>query len=327
VLIIESYLIMDRIVYYLYYAFINIFRIVPFWLLYLKSSFLYFVLYHLVGYRKSVVIDNLTKCFPDKSEKEIMQLAKRFYKENLSDIFVEGLKGFTMTEKHFKTRYKVLNPEILDKYFNQGQDVLAIATHYGNWEWGIQVFNNQVKHQAAALYKPLTNKYIEEYSKSLREKSGIHLVSIRDTLEYFQKKKDKPVIYIMAADQFPGGKALDKAVTVNFLGRETLCLHGPESYARYNKLPTFFFDVKRVKRGHYTLEIKLLADKPYELEKGELTKRYMKNLEQAIYREPQNWLWSHKRWKNENFKKEDNTEKKAKVYISAQRCAAIYTQK
>ena len=179
---------MDRIVYYLYYAFINIFRVIPFGLLYLKSSFLYLVLYHVAGYRKNVVIDNLSKSFPDKSEKEILELTKKFYKENLSDIFVEGLKGFTMTAKQFKTHYRVLNPEILDKYFNEGKDVLAIATHYGNWEWGIQAFNNQVKHQAAALYKPLSNKYIENYSKSLREKSGIHLVSIHDTLEYFQKK-------------------------------------------------------------------------------------------------------------------------------------------
>lgn len=288
----------DRIVFILFYIGINLFRIVPFWFLYVKSYFVYLIIYHVLGYRKRVVIDNLSKCFPEKENSEINKLTKAFFKNNLSEIFVEGLKGFTMSQKQFIKRYKVLNPEMLESYYNSGQDVLAIASHYGNWEWGIQAVNSQVKHQAAALYKPLSNKFIEEFTKELREESGMHLVSINETLEYFQSNKEKPVIYIMAADQYPGG-LMKKAQWVNFLGRNTACLHGPESYARYNKLPVLFFDVQRIKRGYYTLEIKLLAEKPHELEKGEVTKRYMNSLENVIIKKPENWLWSHKRWKNE----------------------------
>lgn len=288
----------DRIVFLLFYVGINLFRIVPFWLLYAKSYFIYIILFYVVGYRKKVVTDNLLKCFPDKDISEINKLTKAFFKNNLSEIFVEGLKGFTMSQKQFVKRYKVLNPEVLDVFYKSGQDVLAIASHYGNWEWGIQAVNTQVKHQAAALYKPLSNKFIEKFTKGLREESGMHLVSIADTLAYFQSQKQEPVVYIMAADQYPGGM-MKKALWVDFLGRNTACLHGPESYARYNKLPVFFFDVRRIKRGYYTLEIKLLADNPNALEKGEVTQRYMKSLEKVIEKKPEDWLWSHKRWKNE----------------------------
>ena len=222
---------------------------VPFWLLYLKGWFTYLLIYHVVKYRRKVVVENLQKSFPEKDEAAIKQLTQKFYKENLSAIFVEGLKGFTMNQQQFKKRYRVVNPEVLDTYFEKGQDVIALATHYTNWAWGIQAVNAQIKNQAAALYKPLTNYYIERYSKKLREASGMELVPITETKAYFQSKKKKPVLYIMAADQFPGGM-IDKAIWLDFLGRKTPCLHGPESYARFNHLPTFFFDVWRVKRDY-----------------------------------------------------------------------------
>ena len=287
---------MHRFTFYLFLFGINIFRIVPFGLIYFFGWIIYVIIYHLVGYRRDVVLTNLRKCFPEKSETELKTLSKKFYKDNLADIFVEGLKGFTMSQKQFKSRYRVVNPEILDEYYQKGQDVIALATHYGNWEWGIQAVGSQIGHQAAALYKPLSNKYVERFTKNLREKSGMKLVSIYDTLAYFQSKKEKPVIYIMAADQFPGDQ-MAKALWIEFLGRETPCLHGPESYARYNNLPVVFFDVRRVKRGYYTLEIKKMIENPKETQPGDITKIYMNILEQVIQAKPQDWLWSHKRWK------------------------------
>jgi len=287
---------MHRITFYLFYIGINLFRFVPFRLLYIGSWKVYVIIYHLFGYRKKVVLDNLIKCFPDKTDQEIERICKDFYKYNLADIFVEGLKGFTMSQKQYKSRYRIVNPELLDEYYQKGQDVIALATHYGNWEWGIQAVDAQINHQAAALYKPLSNKFVERFTKKLREKSGMKLVSIYDTLAYFQSKKEKPVIYIMAADQFPGDQ-IGKAIWLEFLGRDTPCLHGPESYARFNNFPVVFFDLKRVKRGYYEMEIKKLVDHPKETQPGDITKKYMQTLELAILAKPQDWLWSHKRWK------------------------------
>lgn len=287
---------MERITFFLFYIGINLFRIIPFWLLYAKGYFFYIIIYYVLGYRKKVVIDNLSKSLPDKNAEEIKVLCKAFYKRNLIDIFIEGLKGFTMNQKQFKKRYKLKNPELLNEYFENNQDIIAVASHYGNWEWGIQAVDGQIKHQAAALYKPLKNRFIENYSKKLREASGMKLVSIFDTKEFFQSKKEKPVVYIMAADQYPGGM-MKKAIWLEFLGRETACLHGPESYARFNNLPVVFFDVKRVKRGYYELELVKLVEDPSEEAPGEITKKYMKELEKTIIEKPEDWLWSHKRWK------------------------------
>ncbi|MGE4288795.1 MAG: lysophospholipid acyltransferase family protein, partial [Salinivirgaceae bacterium] len=101
-----------------------------------------------------------------------------------------------------------------------------------------------------------------------------------------------------ADEQFPGGM-IDKAIWLEFFGRKTPCLHGPESYARFNRLPTVFFDVRRVKRGFYELEIKPMFDDPVSLEPETITKTYMALLEERIRKYPADWLWSHKRWKHE----------------------------
>ncbi len=287
---------MHRLTFFFFYIGINIFKIVPFFLLYSKSYFAYLIIYYVAGYRKQVVFNNLAASFPEKSKQEIKKITKEFFKHNLAPIFVEGLKGFTMTKKQFANRYKVLNPEALDKYYENGQDIIALATHYANWEWGIQAVDFQIKHQGAALYKPMSNRFVEKYAIGLREKFGMQMVPITKTREYFEKKKEKPVVYIMAADQRESN--LDKAAWITFMGQDTACLLGPEKYAKYNNLPLVFFDVQRVKRGYYTLEIKELCNNPLETKPGEITQLYMSALEDVIRKKPANWLWSHNRWRD-----------------------------
>ncbi len=287
---------MKRIAFIFYYIGINLFRIIPFFILYGFAYFIFLILFYLIGYRKTVVINNLRTAFPNKSDKEIKQITKQFYKNNLSAIFMESIKGFTMSKKQLQKRYVVTNPEILHDYYTQGQDVIALASHYGNWEWGIQAVDSQIEHDAAALYKPMSNKIIERYTTKLRSKSGMTLVPITKTREFFESEKDKPVLYIMAADQNPSN--VKKAYWVNFFNRKTSCLHGPENYARFNNLPLVFFDVKRIKRGYYSMTIKHICKEPNSLPKGEITQKYMTLLEEAIIKSPSNWLWSHKRWKH-----------------------------
>jgi Kdo2-lipid IVA lauroyltransferase/acyltransferase len=287
---------MKRLVYYLFILGINFFRIIPFILLRFIEWKAYILIYYVARYRRKVVVDNLTKCFPEKTESEITQLSKQFYKQNLTPIFAETIKGFSMNRTTILKRYKVVNPEILDPYFEQGRDVLALASHYGNWEWGILGVGLQIKHQAAALYKPLSNTFIDKYSNKLRQKTGMQLVSIFDTKTYFAAKKEKPVLYIMAADQNPGN--ITKAIWVDFLGRDTACLHGPEYYAHSVNLPIVFFDVRRIKNGYYELNIRILEDDPTNCKPGEITQKYMSALEEVIRRKPENWLWSHRRWKH-----------------------------
>lgn len=273
-----------------------IFGILPFSLLYLFSDILRFFLQNIFQYRRSIVKENLTKAFPDKSEIEIKRLEKKVYL-NLSDVLVEGLKSFLMTKRQIIKRHKVINLDILDKYIKSGQSLIGVTAHYGNWEWGSLSSSLQIDAHVVAFYKKLKNSYVDRFVRRSRMKFGTTLASIVNTAESFSKYAESKTVFIMAADQSTIKRNLKISYWYNFLGRETAFLHGPEKYARLYNLPVVYIDIQRIKRGFYELELSVLVDNPSELPEGEITRLYAQKLEDVIRKKPENWLWSHRRWR------------------------------
>jgi len=285
---------MQYILYIIFLLSIYFIAIIPFWLLYRFSDVLSFLFYYVFLYRKKVILENLRKSFPEKSEKEIREITRKTYR-NLSDLVVESIKTFSMSTKQVTKRFKIINPEIIDKYYLKGQSVIGVTAHYGNWEWGAMAGSLQIKHRAIAIYKPLTNKYIDNFIKRTRAENGTLLKSIYKTTETFESLKNQTCIFLLVADQSPS--STKKAIWVDFLNQDTACLHGPEKHARANNYPVIYLHIKRVRRGYYELKAEILIENPSELEEGEVTRRYMNKLEQILKEKPEDWLWSHKRWK------------------------------
>lgn len=273
--------------------FIESFRLVPFWLLYFFSDISRILIFNIFGYRKKVVFDNLRKAFPEKSEDEIKSIAKKFYK-NFTDVLFEGIKGLTMSNKSAYKRFIVVNPEIINEYYDQGRTILTLGCHYANWEWGVTT-DWQYKHKSMCVYKTLSNKRLNDYMAKRRARWNMPQIPMERTRMIF-RNLEVPKLAVLIADQNPSKTS--KAIWVDFLGRDTPCIHGPEIYGKLYNFPAFFMDFQRVKRGHYTLELSLLHDNPKSLEKGELTKIYMNKLEKVIRKKPEDWMWTHKRWKH-----------------------------
>jgi KDO2-lipid IV(A) lauroyltransferase len=123
------------------------------------------------------------------------------------------------------------------------------------------------------------------------------LYAMEDTREAFAQSQKEPIAIILAADQSPSNTL--KSIIVNFFNEQIGFIHGPEAYASKTKTPVVFFDVQRIKRGYYTLEIQELYNPEKELKKGELTQEYARKIEEIIRKKPEDWLWSHKRWKRD----------------------------
>jgi|TARA_Y100000031_G_C8231595_1_gene391164 KDO2-lipid IV(A) lauroyltransferase len=245
-------------------------------------------------YRKDVIKQNLELCFPELSVKEINKILHLFYK-NLADIMMEGIKAFAMSDKQIIVRHKITNPEVIEHFFKLNRSVISVPCHYGNWEWGASSPSLQLSKDMYVFYKPLSNKYVDRYIRNIRSKSGSELVSIYNTAKVFERNADMAVGYVMVADQSPSSQR--RAYWVNFLGCETAFLHGPEFYARRYDIPIVFIDIQRVKRGYYELTCSVISDNPKNTAEGEITTRYAQKLEEAILIKPENWLWSHRRWK------------------------------
>lgn len=276
--------------------FIQVFRLVPFWALHLKSSFIAWLLGSVLAYRKQVVLNNLKRCFPNYKDSKIKSIYKRFYL-NISDVLLESLKGLSLSQKDIETRFKLVNPEVLNQFYNEGQSVMCLASHYGNWEWGIQAVNSQIKHQAVSIYKPLHNKYLESFMHKQRSRLGMKLYPMEQTKEAFGLAQHEPIAIILAADQSPSDTR--KSVIVDFFDERLGFIHGPEAYTSKTKVPVVYFDVQRVKRGYYTLEIKILSEANEQLSPSEITQRYASKIETILKAKPEDWLWSHKRWKHD----------------------------
>jgi Kdo2-lipid IVA lauroyltransferase/acyltransferase len=285
---------MDLIVTALFYLFTLFLGILPFRLIYILSDFMSFLLMRVIKYRREVVLTNLRNSFPELGKDEIRNIVKKTYR-NLADVFIEGIRAFTMTRKHIKARHSILNAEILDPYFKAGKAVIVVTGHYGNWEWGTLSPALQTKVQNIAFYKPLKNKSMDKMVNRNRSRYGTILAPIQQTTNTFKAFKGQPVIYLMAADQSPSNR--EAAYWSNFFGRETAFLHGPEKHARNNNYPVVFVAISRVKRGFYELNLEILTDDPSKLPLGKITSLFAEKLEALIREDPANWLWSHRRWK------------------------------
>ncbi len=285
---------MHRITFFFFYIFAMLIGLLPFPLLYKLSDFLSFILRKFIKYRKEVVTDNLKKSFPDIGKNDLEKITGRFY-QNLTDVILEGIKSFTISRKQVFARHHIMNPEILDPYIQSRRGIIAVTVHYGNWEWGTLSPGLFIKSKIVGFYKPLSNKRFDNFVRVSRSRFGTILTSIRETKRTFLANHGQPVIYIMAADQSPSNRKM--AYWVNFLGRDTAFLHGPEKYARIYNYPVVYAAIRRVKRGFYELTLTILADDLAALPEGEITRRYAEHLESQIMEDPANWLWSHKRWK------------------------------
>ncbi|MFZ4522039.1 MAG: lysophospholipid acyltransferase family protein [Bacteroidales bacterium] len=285
---------MDYLTYLVFRAFAVCFRFLPFRLLYGFADLLFYLVFYIVGYRRKVVFENLRKSFPDKTEEDLTRIAKGFY-HHFTDMLIESLKAFTMTEEAVIKRYKFLNTDITDRYFQKGQQIICVAGHYGNWEWAGIAAGKQMLHKPVGFYKPLSNGYIDRYILRTRVQGRAQLASITKTAETFITDWGEPVAFYMVADQSPSSPRL--AYWLNFMNQDTAVLHGPEKYARIHNFPVVFASVKKIKRGYYTIDFKEIEPEPNKTKTGEITGRFMKMLEDVINENPEYYLWSHRRWK------------------------------
>ena len=278
---------------------IFLFSLIPFWILYGISNFISFIFIHIYAYRSKVICTNLSEAFPDKSEKEIKQIRNRYYR-HLSDIIVESIKGFSISEKELLKRFKIVNPEVLDAYFDKNQSIIALGSHYGNWEWGAIAGGLQTKLHPVTLYKKLSNEAVDAHIQKLRARLGTEMIELKQTLRGFVRLRSKACVYILLADQNPSNALT--ATWITFLNQDTPCLPGPGKLSKRFKYPLVYFEVDRVKRGYYTLKVHELVKEPSLHEEKEMVELFFANLEALIRKKPEFWLWSHKRWKKKHLK-------------------------
>jgi KDO2-lipid IV(A) lauroyltransferase len=285
---------MQRFGYFALLFAVQLFRFVSFGVLYRLSNGLAFLLFRVIGYRKKVVLDNLKRVFPDKTAAEIDQIARLSYR-NLTDLTLETLKGFSMSKAEIERRCPCLNPELVNAYLDRGQSVIISGSHYNNWELACLSIPNGFHAPAVTVYKPLTNKVIDHYFNQNRARGGMQMVNMETVFSAMRKRRAETAAWMLVSDQSPSSRK--SAHWVSFLGQDTASLPGVDLLARKFDYPVLYFHIERVQRGFYQLTYEELWPRPSEASEMDITRAYTQRVEREIYARPENWLWSHKRWK------------------------------
>ena len=271
---------------------------VPYKVLYILSEVMLFVVYRIFRYRIDTVQKNLKNSFPKHSLTDLKKIEKKFYR-NFCDVLLENLLLYTISEKELKKRMKLLNPEIFDALCNKNKGAILIGAHYNNWEWMALSLGVYAKQDVFSVYKPLNNKTINALMLKARERFGANIVPMASFAKTVLENKNRATINLMLTDQSPHKSKVDFYCT--FLNQDTPFYLGPEKLVNAANLELLFVEVHRIKRGFYEMKIITLKDKSIE-EKESKTLLHVNHLEKIINDQPENWLWSHKRWKNSRKK-------------------------
>ncbi len=269
----------------------------PLPVLYWFSGLLSWLFRNVFNYRLSVVRENLRNSFPEKTQKELIETEKIFYR-NLTDVMVEIIKLKSISADQLKKRcfYSPESVELLNDYHSAGKSILIVMGHMGNWEWAGAAYPLWNRHQIITAYRPLKNKAWDRYMYNMRRRTGNIIVPMKTLTRQMLNMRHEVTGTALIADQTP---SFGNAYWVKFLNQETPFFKGTEILSKKFDLPVFWGCVKRMRRGYYYIHIQLITDKPRSFEKeGSLTRLHTSFLEHDIQQQPESWLWSHRRWKH-----------------------------
>lgn len=289
---------MKLLTFLIVYPLIWILSILPMKLLYVISDFFRFIIFNIIGYRKKVVINNLRLAFPNKNEKEINTLCKKFFK-HFVDLIFESIKSFTISKKEIKKRYIYKNPELINELTKQGKSIALVGTHQANWEWAFGMpFDLTINCFGA--YTKIQNPYFEKVIKSSRTKFGFDGVPtgiFNKTINSREAQKIQ-TLYILLSDQSP---QLHKTrYWAQFLNQKVPVHTGAEVLAKKHDLIVVNMNTTKIKRGYFETEFELITTTPKEYANFEITDKFLKIAEKNINKQPEYYLWSHKRFKHIN---------------------------
>jgi Kdo2-lipid IVA lauroyltransferase/acyltransferase len=276
---------------------LTLISLLPFRVIYIISDFLCFFIQHIFKYRRKVILNNLHHAFPEKPEKEIKQLVRKFYC-HFTDLMLETVKLHSISEKQMNKHITFKGLDLIENYYQQGKSIIILAMHHNNWEW-CSFVQTKGKHLGLMLYNPVRgNQPMEKFLLHSREKWGGKCIpvhqSARVAMEFHRKKI--PTGLWLGADQTP--QKTSKFWTV-FLNREAPFFSGPEKIAAKTNQPVFFQHVRKVGRGRYEANFTLLFKNPAEVEPKKILLGYIRKMEEIIHEEPEYYLWSHRRWKHQ----------------------------
>lgn len=282
---------MKFIVYPLLYALFYAIGLLPMALLYRLSGLFYFFVYRVFSYRESVVIQNLSRAFPDKRYGEIAAIARGFYRF-YCDTFAEIIKSLAISPRRQREKIEVIDGALIARHLAEGRHVIASMGHCGNWEL-LNALPFFLPARVYTVYKPLSSRALDRLFLHIRSRFGMQMIPHNAIARHLISNRGTPSVYLFLADQCPRVAS----ARLTFLHQDTAVFPGVEKLSRATGSAVVYLHVVKTSRGRYRFTCKEVCGDPSSMLPSEITASYFRLLEQNIEECPTSWLWSHKRWK------------------------------
>tara|TARA_Y100000590_G_scaffold158206_1_gene181652 strand:+ start:597 stop:1457 length:861 start_codon:yes stop_codon:yes gene_type:complete len=235
---------------------------------------------------------NIKKALPGNEEKNIELIIQKMWK-NYGRILSEYVFIKNFRNSKYKEFLEIHGQEILDEIKISGEPVVFISGHFNNFElMAMQIEKSGIN--LAAIYRPLNNIFLNKIMENIRMK---HIckkqikkgkAGARELLELF---KNNYSIALMIDQR------LSESIKIDFFGQEASTTTLPAQIAKKFGCKIVPVYIER-KNGIY---FKMTINKPIIFKKEstveEITLRLNKWLEKMILANPEQWIWSHDRWK------------------------------
>ena len=195
--------------------------------------------------------------------------------------------------RHQNSHVDIVGEKILDNVIKKNKPVIFISGHFANYElMSMEITKRKI--DLATIYRPLNNFFLNPFMEYLRKKhvcknqikKGIN--GVRETINYIKKKHS---IALMIDQRVSEGKM------INFFNRAALTTTLPAQLAIKFDLEIIPVFIERTKTNRFMIEFQNEVQSKNFKDKIELTKELNKILEKMIIRNPNQWIWTHNRWK------------------------------
>ena len=252
-----------------------------------------FILFGPIFRSNKIVFSNLKIAFPDIDENQKKQLLKKMW-FNYGKIFAEYMfiKDFRHNEK-YSAKISIENKDIIEKIKKDNEQVIFISGHFNNFElMAMQIEKLGIK--LTALYRPLNNPYLNPIMEKIRKKYICKKQvkkGISGTKDLLLDFKDGSSIALMIDQRVSQG------IRSNLFNKEALTTTIPAQFIKKFKIRIVPVHVERQRNNDFKIKFFEPVNFSNEESIETITFKLNKILEEMIIKNPEQWIWTHNRWK------------------------------
>jgi Kdo2-lipid IVA lauroyltransferase/acyltransferase len=278
---------------------VSLFRLIGLFPLFLQKctgNLVYLIVRYIIRYRRKVILNNLRNSFPEKTSAETSQIANAYYR-HIAFMMIENMVLRHTSKMKIIDCLNFINGDIIKKLRDKNKNLLIVLGHLGNWEYG-SVISTSFGYKGAAIYQKLSSPVFDRIYYDLRSNLGVIPIEMHHVLRQVIElnKQDEPFILFSVADQAPSFS--ESNYWLRFLNQETDVFMGPEKISVKFDMPIVYCEIYRTGFQRFDVRFELITDHPKETKDHEIIENFYSHLEKSITKRPENWLWSHKRWKH-----------------------------